>query len=268
MVSLMAAERGVPLLATRGVGKRFGSVVALSGVDFAVGPGEVVGLVGDNGAGKSTLVKIMAGALAPTVGHIEVEGAPAHFSTPMEAREIGIECVYQDLALAPDLSVWANLFLGRERLVPGPLRAIGWLDKRAMAAEAANQLQRMGMNIGSVETLCESLSGGQRQSVAVLRAVAWGTKVLLLDEPTAALGVEQQGKVDDMVRSVRAHGLSVVYISHNLPAVHRLCDRIVVLRLGHVVAALDPAQATVQDVVAWITGAAGKRAGGAPGAAG
>jgi ABC-type sugar transport system ATPase subunit len=246
----------VPVIAARGITKHFGSVQALRGVDIDVYPGEVVGLVGDNGAGKSTLVNILSGGLQPNSGQIFVDGKRVSFSSSLEARRLGIETVYQDLALAPDLSVWANIFLGREEKVKGPLRWFGWLDRRAMASESEKALERTKIRIGSVNSQAGRLSGGQRQAIAVGRAVAWGSKVLLMDEPTAALGVEQQERVAQLVASVAAEGVPVLLISHNLPQVYRVCDRVVVLFQGQVVANLRPATSTVDDIVAWITGAA------------
>jgi simple sugar transport system ATP-binding protein len=246
---------GEPIISTRGLTKHFGSVQALRGVDLDIRPGEVLGLVGDNGAGKSTLVNILSGALRPNSGTMTVGGQEVSFSSSLEARRAGIETVYQDLALAPDLSVWANIFLGREQTVKGPLRAIGWLDRRAMAREAETALTRTRIRIGSVRSLAGRLSGGQRQAIAVGRAVAWGSRVILMDEPTAALGVEQQAKVGELVRTVCDQGVPVLLISHNLPQVHDLCDRVAVLFQGRVVADLRPAECSVEDIVGHITGA-------------
>lgn len=250
------ASGEVPTIAVRGITKHFGSVQALRGVDLEIYPGEVVGLVGDNGAGKSTLVNIISGGLQPNAGTISVEGKRVAFSSSLEARRLGIETVYQDLALAPDLSVWANIFLGRERSVKGPLRWFGWLDRKAMAKEARADLERTRIRIDSVNALAGRLSGGQRQAIAVGRAVAWGSKVVLMDEPTAALGVEQQERVGELVASVASQGVPVLLISHNLPQVYRLCKRVVVLFQGQVVANLQRDDSTVDDIVSWITGAA------------
>ncbi|SRR5579875_134922 len=249
-------EGQVPVIAARGVTKHFGSVQALRGVDLDIYAGEVVGLVGDNGAGKSTLVNILSGGLQPNSGTIFVDGQRVSFSSSLEARRLGIETVYQDLSLAPDLSVWANIFLGREQTVKGPLRLVGWLDRKAMAASAEADLERTRIKIGSVGSPAGRLSGGQRQAIAVGRAVAWGSRVLLMDEPTAALGVEQQERVGELVSSVASQGVPVLLISHNLPQIHRLCDRVVVLFRGQVVANLRPAECHVDDIVSWITGAA------------
>ncbi|HVC25470.1 MAG TPA: ATP-binding cassette domain-containing protein [Acidimicrobiales bacterium] len=245
-----------PVIEARGVSKRYGSIHALREVDMSIYAGEVVGLVGDNGAGKSTLVNIIAGALAPTTGDIYVDGRHVSFKSPTDARDAGIETVYQDLALAPDLSVWQNLFLGREKTVRGPLGWIGWLDRRAMAQQSVTDLDRTRIRIASVASRVGRLSGGQRQAVAVGRAAAWGSKILLMDEPTAALGVEQQAKVGELIRTVASGGLPVLLISHNLPQVYEVCDRILVLFHGRLIADLRPAETDMDGIVAWITGSA------------
>lgn len=244
------------MLAARQITKHYGSVHALRGVDLQVRSGEVVGLVGDNGAGKSTLVNILAGALQPSSGSLTVSGQEVSFRSALEARNRGIETVYQDLALAPDLAVWANLFLGRERMRKGILGHLGWLDRKAMQQEAQTNLERTRIRIGSVQSKAGQLSGGQRQAIAVGRAVAWGSRILLMDEPTAALGVEQQEKVGELIRSVSGEGLPVLLVSHNLPQVHRLCDRILVLFQGQLIADLRPAECSLEEIVSWITGAA------------
>ncbi len=249
-------DRGVPTISVRGITKHFGTIQALRGVDLDIYPGEIVGLVGDNGAGKSTLVNIISGGFQPNAGTISVEGKKVSFSSALEARRLGIETVYQDLALAPDLSVWANIFLGREKPVKGPLRRFGWLDRKAMASQAQADLERTRIRIDSVNALAGRLSGGQRQAIAVGRAVAWGSKVVLMDEPTAALGVEQQERVGELVASVAAQGVPVLLISHNLPQVHKLAHRVVVLFQGQVVANLRSDESSVDEVVSWITGAA------------
>ena len=247
---------GPAVVSVRGITKHFGSVQALRGVDLDVFEGEVVGLVGDNGAGKSTLVNILSGGLEPNEGTILVDGKWVTFSSSLEARRLGIETVYQDFPPAPDLTVWANIFLGRERSVKGPLRWFHWLDRKAMAQAAQADLERTRIRIELVNSLAGRLSGGQRQAIAVSRAVAWGSKVVLMDEPTAALGVEQQERVAELVSSVAARGVPILLISHNLLQVYRLCDRVVVLFQGLVVADLSPGESSVEDIVSWITGAA------------
>jgi ABC-type sugar transport system ATPase subunit len=250
-----AVGSGAPVLEVRSITKRYGALTALQGVDLALYPGQVIGLVGDNGAGKSTLLNIMAGSLAATSGEIYVDGERAHIRSPQHARNYGIETVYQDLALGPDLSIWANLFIGRELLKPGPLRFIGWLDRKKMEAETAKDLQQTRIKVDSLRVPVNKLSGGQRQAVAVARAMAWGSRVLLLDEPTAALGVQQQGTVAELVKSAASRNIAVVLVSHNLPQVHALCDRICVLFHGSLVAELRPAEVATIDIVSWITGA-------------
>jgi ABC-type sugar transport system ATPase subunit len=225
-------------------------------VDLEIFPGEILGLVGDNGAGKSTLVKILSGALDPTSGEVLIDGQPASFHSPLDARRQGIETVYQDLALAPDLTVAENLFIGRELRRSGPLRLFGALDRRGMNLQASEQLQRLRIRIDSVSDRADSLSGGQRQAIAVARAVAWGRRVLLMDEPTAALGVEEQQKVAELIEEVRRGGIPVLLISHNIPQVHDICDRIIVLFRGRVVANLKRDEVDVDEIVRWITGAA------------
>jgi D-xylose transport system ATP-binding protein len=245
---------GQPRLALRDIHKRFGSVVALSGVDFEVNAGEVVALCGDNGAGKSTLTKIVAGVYRPDAGEVLFEGKPVAVNSPEDASALGISTVYQDLALCENLDVVANLFLGREQgpsALPPPLRA---LDEDGMEAKALEVLQGLAVKLPSVRRPVSFLSGGQRQAVAVSRAVLWGSKVVLLDEPTAALGVEQTAMVLRLVRQLRERGLAVVLISHNLSDVFRVADRIVVLRLGKQVASFVTAEAKSNDVVAAITG--------------
>jgi ABC-type sugar transport system ATPase subunit len=256
-------ESGAPVLATRGISKRFGSIEAVRSVDIEVSAGEVVGLVGDNGAGKSTLVNMLSGSLQPTSGSILLNGEEVHFRSALEARGRGIETVYQDLALALELTVWANLFLGREKTVGGVLGRLGWLDRKAMSRVAQKSLERTRIRIGSVQSKPGQLSGGQRQAIAVARAVTWGSKILLLDEPTAALGVEQQQRVAELIRTVSGEGLPVLLVSHNLLQVNALCDRVLVLFQGRLIANLRPAEAggSVEEIVSWITGAALTRRG-------
>ena len=244
------------ILEMRHISKTFGAVTALVDASIKLHRGEVLALVGDNGAGKSTLVNIFAGALQPSSGQIFVDGQEVSFRSALEARERGIETVYQDLALAPDLAVWANLFLGRERKAKGILGRLGWLDRKTMRREAETILERTRIRIGSVLSKAGQLSGGQRQAIAVGRAVSWGSRVLLMDEPTAALGVEQQEVVGELIKAVSAQGVPILLITHNLPQVHKLADRVAVLFHGHVVADLRCSEVTVDDMVRWITGAA------------
>jgi ABC-type sugar transport system ATPase subunit len=245
-----------PLLRAVGIEKRFGPVHALRGVDLEVRLGEIVALIGDNGAGKSTLVNVLTGVLQPDGGEIRFEEQPVSFASPHEARARGIETVYQDLAIAPHLDAVANIFLGREALVPGPLRALGFLDNKRMRDETLAQLARLNVRVPGLGRRMTTLSGGQRQGVAVARAVMWASRVVFMDEPTAALGVAQTGQVLELMRQVRDAGIPVVFISHNMPNVFQVADRIVVLRLGRVVAELDPRAATIDDAVAAMTGSA------------
>jgi simple sugar transport system ATP-binding protein len=245
-----------PVLSVRGVTKSYGHVHALRGVDLDIFPGEIVGLVGDNGAGKSTLVGILSGATQPTEGTFEFAGEHVALESPLAARALGIETVYQDLALALDLPIWSNLFLGREKVRPGVLGMLGWLDRKAMITEAEEQLTSTRIRIGSTLSRAGALSGGQRQAIAVARAVSWGSRLVLMDEPTAALGVEQQHRVGELIQNVAATGLPVVLISHNLPQVKELCDRVVVMHRGRLIADLNPKEHTVEEIIRWITGAA------------
>jgi simple sugar transport system ATP-binding protein len=250
----MTAPR--PLLTIRNITKHYGHVEALRGVDLDIFPGEVVGVVGDNGAGKSTLVGILSGAIQPTDGTIEFDGSRVHLNNPLAARQLGIETVYQDLALALDLPVWANLFLGREKLKPGLLGRLGWLARKEMRAEAEDRLALTKITIESTQTRAGTLSGGQRQAIAVARAVSWGSRLVLMDEPTAALGVQQQHRVGELVKDVASTGLPVLLISHNLPQVKELCDRVLVMYRGRVVVDLNPKEHQVEEIIRWITGAA------------
>jgi simple sugar transport system ATP-binding protein len=249
-------DRGQPVLEARGLSKRYGSVLALRDASLALHDHEIVGLVGDNGAGKSTLVNMLSGVLQPTEGSILIDGHEVNFKSPIDSRAAGIETVYQDLALAPDLSIWANLFLGREKVVSGPGKWFGWLDRKAMMQQSLVDLERTRIRIASVSARVGRLSGGQRQAVAVGRSVAWGSRVILMDEPTAALGVEQQAKVGELIKNVGASGVPVLLISHNLPQVYDICDRILVLFHGTIVADLRPADTEIDEIVSWITGAA------------
>jgi simple sugar transport system ATP-binding protein len=240
-----------PLLEARGVTRRFGHVQALRGATFTAYAGEVVALIGDNGAGKSTLVKTLAGALRPDSGQILLDGRPVHLADPVAAQRLGIETVYQDLALAHDLDAAANLFLGRE-LTRFPFLNV--LDRAAMRRRAVEAFDELGIRLPDLSAPVRQLSGGQRQCVAVARAVAWASKVVFMDEPTAALGVVQRAQVLDLIRRVRDRGVTVVLISHNMPEVLAVADRVEVLRLGRRVARFTAADTSVEQLVSAMTG--------------
>ena len=241
-----------PVLEARGVTKHYGHVLALDEADFSANPGEVVALIGDNGAGKSTLIKILVGAIRPDSGQLFVDGKQVSLSSPLDARKHGIEAVYQDLALAPDLDAAANLYLGREiSRVP----FVRVLNKRAMRTRAVTAFADLGIELPNIRTPVSMLSGGQRQSVAVARAVAFASRIIFMDEPTAALGVVQRGRVLDVIRRVRDRGISVVLVSHNMPEVLAVSDRIEVLRMGRRVATYTASQASVDELVGAMTGA-------------
>src|SRR5579884_3156485 len=244
------ALRGIPILQMRNISKSFGAVRALSGVDFEVYAGEVVALVGDNGAGKSTLVKTIAGVGPADSGVIFVDGQPVKITSPQIAAHLGIETVYQDLALCDNLDVVSNLFLGREEKTPW--RGLAEIEMERRTIEV---LRTLDVKIPSVRTLVASLSGGQRQSIAVAKSLLRQAKVVLLDEPTAALGVAQTRQVLNLIRRLRDQGLGVVVISHNLADVFEVADRVIVLRLGKRVATFDVKNTTSEQVVAAITGA-------------
>jgi simple sugar transport system ATP-binding protein len=242
-----------PALEARGVVKTYGQVEALRGVDFSVQAGEVVALIGDNGAGKSTLTKILSGTTPATAGEVLMDGRPVALDSPVAARDLGIETIYQDLALAASLDTPANLFLGRELLRPGLLGKLGFLDKKAMRQATDEVYRRFGVDMRNAALPVGSLSGGQRQSVAVARAVAWPSRIVILDEPTAALGVAQTASVLDLVRRIRDDGRAVVLITHNMQQVLQVADRVEVLRLGRRVARFTAADATVEDLVTAMT---------------
>jgi simple sugar transport system ATP-binding protein len=241
-----------PVLEARGVTKHYGHVLALDEADFTASPGEVVALIGDNGAGKSTLIKILVGAIRPDSGQVLVDGRPVNMTNPLDGRKYGIEAVYQDLALAPDLDAAANLYLGRELYWVPFLRV---LNKRAMRARSVSAFAELGINLPNISTPVGMLSGGQRQSVAVARAVAFASRIIFMDEPTAALGVVQRGRVLDVIRRVRDRGISVVLVSHNMPEVLAVSDRIEVLRMGRRVATYTASQTSVDELVGAMTGA-------------
>ncbi len=249
------AEERTPILEARGISKRFGSVVALEGADYEVYPGEICALIGDNGAGKSTLIKILSGAYRPDAGTIKLRGRVVNFHSPRDARAAGIETVYQDLALAPDLDVAANLFLGREIKQPGILGLLDFYNQHAMRVQAAQHLRELRVNLRSIRQTVETLSGGQRQSVAVARAVFWSKDIAIMDEPTAALGVAQSEMVLQLMKRVRDNGTAVIFISHNMPHVWEVADRMIVLRRGRRVGVLYPSRDTMEQAVSLMTGA-------------
>ena len=246
-----------PLLTARGLVKRYGRVTALDNADFDLYPGEILAVIGDNGAGKSSLIKAICGAITPDEGEIKLEGKILKFRSPMEAREVGIETVYQNLALSPALSITDNMFLGREIRKPGPLgRWLRMLDRPAMAKIARDKLSELGlMTIQNISQAVETLSGGQRQGVAVARAAAFGSKVVIMDEPTAALGVKESRRVLELILDVKRRGLPIVLISHNMPHVFEVADRIHIHRLGRRLVVIDPKKFTMSDAVAMMTGA-------------
>lgn len=242
------------ILTARGITKSFGRIQALDHVDFEISPGEVVGLVGDNGAGKSTLIKVLAGALMPDEGTITLRGQTVHFHRPSDARNQGIETVYQDLALAPHLTIEENIFLGRELIGGGLKKLTGGLDKKRMLERSVEILEQLHVKVRSMKAPVAELSGGQRQAVAVARAVAWGESLIIMDEPTNHLGVEEVEMVLDLIRRVRERGIPVLFISHTLPHVLEVTDRIDVMFLGRKVTSLPTKETNLDDVVSWITG--------------
>lgn len=252
----MTETATAPLLDVRGVTKRFGSVQALRGVDLRVHAAEVVALLGDNGAGKSTLIKTISGVHQPDAGEIRFLGEAVHIASPRAASALGIETVYQDLALCDNLTVVQNLFLGRERRLFG-----GWLlrwipARRQMLEQAGDVVRQLGTTLPSLQSQVGTMSGGQRQAIAVARAIVWGSRLIILDEPTAALGVEQTANVHRVIRRLRQNGLGVILITHNMQDAFALADRIVVMRQGRNIAELDPRTSTPDIVVSAITGGA------------
>jgi simple sugar transport system ATP-binding protein len=243
------------LFEATGLMRRFGRVQALDGADFDVNAGEVVALIGDNGAGKSTMVKALTGNLDLDEGEVRFEGRPVHFATPHEASAMGIEVVHQDLSLAPHLDSAENMFLGREIMRSGVLGRLGFMDNTRMRRDAAKAFTELGSAVRSVVVPVGEMSGGQKQSVAIARAVAWASKVLFLDEPTAALGVVQTRNVLDTIKKVRDRGIAVVLISHSMPHVLEVADRIQVLRLGRRVATYRGPDTSVEELVGAMTGA-------------
>ncbi|RYE47728.1 MAG: sugar ABC transporter ATP-binding protein [Hyphomicrobiales bacterium] len=256
-MSLPTGDAGDIVLEGRGLHKRYGRVVALDNADFDLRRNEILAVIGDNGAGKSTLIKALCGAVIPDGGEILLDGQPVHFKSPMDARNAGIETVYQNLALSPALSIADNMFLGRE------LRRPGWtgslfrrLDRTKMAKIAREKLNELGLlTIQNIHQSVETLSGGQRQGVAVARAAAFGSRVVIMDEPTAALGVKESRRVLELMLDVKKRGLPIVLISHNMPHVFEVADRIHIHRLGKRIAIINPKQFSMSDAVAIMTGA-------------
>jgi fructose transport system ATP-binding protein len=245
-----------PVLRARGLIKRYGHVTALDGADFDLLPGEILAVIGDNGAGKSTLIKALSGALIPDEGEIHLDGKAVKFHGPSDARKQGIETVYQDLAVAPAMSIAENLFLGREIRKSGILGDLfGLLDKKRMLAEAIAHMKDLQIGIRSMKQAVETLSGGQRQGVAVARSAAFARHVVIMDEPTAALGVKESNMVLDLIRRVRDKGLPVILISHNMPHVFDIADRIHIARLGKRACVVNPKKISMSDTVAVMTGA-------------
>ncbi|MEO0402218.1 MAG: ATP-binding cassette domain-containing protein [Pseudomonadota bacterium] len=246
-----------PILKGRQLVKRYGKVTALDHCDFDLYPGEILAVIGDNGAGKSTLIKAVSGAVVPDAGEVWLEGKKVQFSTPIQAREHGIETVYQTLAMSPALSIADNMFMGRELRKSGFMGTwMRQLDRPAMEKFARDKLSELGlMTIQNINQAVETLSGGQRQGVAVARAAAFGSKVIILDEPTAALGVKESRKVLELIQDVRARGIPIILISHNMPHVFEVADRIHVHRLGKRLCVINPKDYSMSDAVAFMTGA-------------
>ncbi len=246
-----------PILQAKGLMKRYGTVVAMNGADFELMPGEIIGVIGDNGAGKSTLIKALSGAVIPDHGEILLDGRVVHFRSPEDARAEGIETVYQNLAMSPALSIADNMFLGREWRRPGIAGSVfRMMDRARMEKFARDKLSELGlMTIQNINQTVESLSGGQRQGVAVARAAAFGSKVVILDEPTAALGVKESRRVLELIRDVRSRGIPIVLISHNMPHVFEVADRIHIHRLGSRLCVIKPSDYSMSDAVSFMTGA-------------
>ncbi len=254
---MVRTQLGQVALELRHIGKSFGAVQALKDVSFSVQKGEVVALLGDNGAGKTTLVRCIAGLHQPDQGQILLNNQPVILNSPQQARQLGIETVFQDLAMVPEFEISANMFLNREILSKNPLlRALGWLDQAAMERQARKSLHRLNSRLPDFHAKVQSLSGGQRQAVAIARAVNWGADLVMMDEPTAALGVEQSAQVNELIKLISSQGVAVLLISHNMQHVLETCDRAVVLYQGRSVADVALSDVSKEDLVALITGAA------------
>lgn len=246
------------VLSARGLTKRYGTITAVDGFDIDIDEGEIVALVGDNGAGKSTLIKMLSGAVVPDAGTIAVSGGTVRFRSPLDARSVGIETIYQDLALLPNLDVATNLYLGREETLQHPLGTVGFLARGRMRRDAQRHLEQLKIRLPRTwGTPVSALSGGQRQSVAIARAMVWASRLVIMDEPTAALGVAQSQAVLELVRNVRDRGTSVVIISHILPHVLELADRVVVMRHGAKVADVVAADVSQSQLIELIVGVGG-----------
>lgn len=246
-----------PILRANNLVKKYGRVTALDHCDFELMPGEILAVIGDNGAGKSTLIKAVSGAVQPDEGDIFLEGEKVSFASPLQARDRGIETVYQTLAMSPALSIADNMFMGREIRKPGILGSVfRKLDRSKMEQMARDKLSELGlMTIQNINQAIETLSGGQRQGVAVARAAAFGSKVIILDEPTAALGVKESRRVLELIQDVKSRGIPIILISHNMPHVFEVADRIHIHRLGKRICVIDPKDYTMSDAVAFMTGA-------------
>ena len=251
------ADPSTTVLSARDLVKTFGRVIGLDGVSFDLHKGEVLAIIGDNGAGKSTLIKAVTGAVIPDAGQVFLDGKEVHFRSPQDARQAGIETVYQTLAVAPALDIAANMFLGRERRRKGPLGSVfRMLDKSGMKEDAGKSMANLGIaTIQNMSQAVETLSGGQRQAVAVARAATFATKFVVLDEPTAALGVKETGQVLNLIQQIKARGLPVILISHNMPNVFEVADRIHIARLGGSAGVITPKSHTPTEAVAIMTGA-------------
>ncbi len=246
------------LLEAKGISKYFGAITALRDVNFHVAPGEVLGVVGDNGAGKSTLMKILSGLFTPSEGELVFNGAPVRFSSPKDAQKLGIEMVYQDFALAGNMAIYENIYLGREPgMKLGPLTVVDHKRSRQMASD---HLDRLHIHVKSVDQNTEDLSGGQRQAVAIARATAFDAKLVIMDEPTAALAIKEVGKVLDLVRSLKEHGVAVIIISHRMDDIFYCCDRVMALYQGTNFAEAELTQTSRNEVIGWIMGTKGHTA--------
>lgn len=250
------AAPAAPVLEARHIKRHFGAVTALADASLDLRPREVLGLVGDNGAGKSTLLKILSGVIAPSAGEIVIDGRPVQLKRPQDAMDAGIETVYQDLALVDTMSAYQNVYLGREELSPNPLaRFFNLVDDRKMRARAREVLDALQVKVPSISASVKGMSGGQRQCLAIARALLWGRRIVILDEPTAALGVRETGQVLEVIRDLRKHDVSVIIVSHNMQQLMSVADRITVMRLGRSIATRTVKDTQVNEIVGLITGA-------------